>query len=301
MSGINWPAIQAAIQHWVVRGSGLAADRVLWTYEKSGRPPAPHIMLSASAIRMIGHDFTTLDDNPLVFVPLTVSAVDTATDRLAIAAHGLVTGDGPVRLASTGALPAPLAAGVDYWVVAPDAGHVQLASTYVHTGGNNVARGLGSTPNPITVINLTTAGSGTISLSATDETVRAGQELLTRAQGSRQATISMQCLAPEGGGIQAVQILADVLASLQLNVTTLDNAGVGVSDFGEAFAQGGVRLVEGRRGSILEPRAVCDLTVYLASEILGTETTVESLDGQIALQSDGGGALPAIPVKVTRS
>lgn len=301
MSGINWPAIKKAIQNWVVRGSGLPADRVLWTYEKAGRPPAPHIMLSVSSIRMLGHDFTTYEDSPLVFAPLAVASVDAAGNRLAIATHGLVTGDGPVRVSSTGTLPAPLAPGVDYWVVAPDAGHVQLATTYEHTGGNNVARGLGTTPNPVTVIDLTSIGSGTITLLATAETIRAGQELVARAQGQREATIGMQCFAPEGAGIQAVQILSDVLASLQLNVTALDNAGVGVSDFGEASAQGGVRLVEGHRGSILEPRAVCDLTVYLTSDIVGVETTVESVQARVLLQSDGGDALPAIPVEITRS
>lgn len=301
MSGINWPAIQKAIQNWVVRGSGLTPDRVLWTYEKAGRPPAPHIMLSVSSIRMVGHDFTVYDDNPLVFGPLAVASVDATGNRLAIAAHGLVTGDGPVRVSSTGTLPAPLASGVDYWVVAPDAGHVQLATTYEHTGGNNVARGLGATPNPITVIDLTSPGSGAITLLSTARTVRAGQELAARAQGQREATIGMQCFAPEGAGIQAVQILSDVLSSLQLNATLLDNAGVGVSDFGEAYAQGGVRLVEGHRGSVLEPRAVCDLTVYLASEIIGTETTVESVQAQVLLESDGGDAVPAIPVEITRS
>jgi hypothetical protein len=258
-------------------------------------------MLTVQSIRNPVHDFSEKEDNPLTFSPLTVTAVDTAGDRLAIATHGLVTGDGPVRLASTSSLPAPLAAGTDYWIVAPDTGHVQLATTYEHTGGNNVARGLGTTPNPITVIDLTTTGTGTITLSATADTVRAGQELVIRARGIREVVLHVDCFAPEGTGIQAAQILADVQASMQLYVSDLDAAGVGVSDFGEAFAQGGVKFLEGRRGSILEPRAMFDLTFYVSSEITGFDTIVSSLTADLALQSPGGDALPTSPVPVTRS
>lgn len=301
MSAIAWTTIQKALQNWVVAGSGLANDHVLWGYRGAGRPSAPHIILTITSVRNPAHDFAEYEDNPLAFAPLPVLSVDTAADTLAIAAHPLVTADGPVRIASTGALPAPLQADTNYWVVVVDAGHVQLADSYEHAGGNNVARGLGSTPNPVTVLNLTSTGSGAITLSSTADTVRAGQELIQRAQGIREVVMHADCYAPEGSGIQAMQILTDVLAALQLHATELDNAGVGVTDFGEAFAQGGVKLVPGRRGTILEPRAMFDMTFYVASEITGFETIVSSVSADLELQSPGGDALPAIPVQVTRS
>jgi len=301
VSAIAWTAIQKALHTWVVAGSGLPFDHVLWGYRGAGRPTAPHIILTITNVRNPAHDFAKDEDNPLTFGSLTVSSVDFAGNTLAIAGHPLVTGDGPVRVTSTGGLPAPLQAGTDYWVVVVDAGHVQLASTYEHTGGNNVARGLGSTPNPVTVIALTTAGFGTITLSATADTVRAGQEIIARAQGVREVVMHADCYAPEGSGIQAVQILTDVQAALQLYATALDAAGVGVTDFGEAFSQGGVKFVSGRRGTILEPRAMFDTTFYVASEITGFETIVSSVSADLELQSPGGDALPAIPVQVTRS
>lgn len=301
MTAVAWTTIQKALTSWIVGGSGLAADHVLWGYRGAGRPTAPHIILTITTVRNPSHDFTEYEDNPLTFSPLTVANVDTAGNAIAIAGHPLVTGDGPVRIASTGTLPAPLQAGTDYWVVVVDAGHAQLADSYEHTGGNNVARGLGSTPNPVTVIDLTSSGSGTITLSATADTVRAGQEIIARAQGVREVVMHVDCYAPEGSGIQAVQILTDVLAALQLYATALDAAGVGVTDFGEAFAQGGVKFVSGHRGTILEPRAMFDMTFYVASEITGFETIVSSVSANLELQSPGGDALPAIPVQVTRS
>lgn len=294
MSAITWDTIQKALQNWVVAGSGLAADHVLWGYRGAGRPSAPHIILTITSVRNPVHDFIEYEDNPLVFSPLTVSAVDPVADTLAIAGHPLVTGDGPVRVASTGTLPAPLQAGVDYWAVTVDADHVRLADSYVHTGGNFPG-------NPITTIDLTSSGSGTITLSATASTVRAGQELVARAQGVREVVMHADCYAPEGSGIQAVQILTDVQAALQVYATALDAAGVGISDFGEAGAQGGVKFVSGRRGTILEPRAMFDLSFYVSSEITGAETIISGVSANLELQSPGGDALPAIPVQVTRS
>ncbi len=301
MTAIPWPQIQKALQNWVVTGSGLASDHVLWGYRGAGRPTAPHIILTIQSVRNPAHDFTVYEDNPLVFAAQAVSAVDIVADTLAIASHPFVTADGPVQVASTGALPAPLTAGTDYWIVVADADHVRLATSYENTGGNNVARGLGATPNPITVIDLTSAGSGAITVVATEDTVRAGQEIVARAQGVREVVLHFDCYAPEGTGIEAVQILSDVLSSLQLHVTELDAAGVGVTDFGEAFSQGGVKFVEGRRGSILEPRAMLDLTFYVASQLVGTETIISSVSADLELQSPGGDALPAIPVQATRS
>lgn len=299
MSSINWPAVQKAIQNWVVRGSGLAANRVIWSLYGSPRPPAPHIVLSVTSVRGMAQDFITTAPKPLVVATQVVGAVSAAADTLTVTGHPYVTADGPFRLTTTGTLPGGLAPDTDYWIVVVDENTVQIADSFNDTGGNNVARGLGTVPNPITVVDITSAGTGTMSIVPSEATVRAGEELQVIAQGDREITISFTCFAPEGAGVQAVEILTNVMASLQLNVTALDDAGIGVDDAG-AFARG-VRLLEGRRGDILEPRAMTELTVYVTSEVLGVETTVTSIVGSVELQSVSGTPLAAIPVQVTRS
>jgi len=56
--------------------------------------------------------------------------VTAATDVIAETAHGMETGDGPVRVSNSGgALPAGLAAATDYWVIAASANTFKLASS----------------------------------------------------------------------------------------------------------------------------------------------------------------------------
>jgi hypothetical protein len=290
---LAWPTVSRAIATWVRGGSGLDNDHVFFAYEGKPRPPAaPYIVITVQAVKGVGHDWSTYEDNPLEFDPLTVTAVDTSANTLAIAAHPFANGDGPIRL--TGALPAPLALATDYWVIYGDAGHVKLATSYANTGGQ-LPLGAGNT---ITPIDLTTTGSGTIQVLATADTVPAGKELAHVAQGFREVTLHLECIAPEDGGYAATVMLSNVIASLQLYTYDLDQAGVGISDFGQSFSQGGVQLLEGRRGGILEPRAMCDVTFYLASTITGFMTTVDSLSGTATLENEGGIALPAISVHI---
>lgn len=71
--------------------------------------------------------------------------------ELAIAGHGQVTGAGPFYIASSDTIPAGATALTPYWLIVLDAGSVQLASSPA-----NAAAG--------TAITLTSAGSGTITL-----------------------------------------------------------------------------------------------------------------------------------------
>ena len=76
------------------------------------------------------------------------SAISSATDKLTKTAHGLNTGDGPCAVYNAGgALPAPLAAATDYWVIKVDADNIKLA-----TSSANAFIG--------TAIDLTTNGTG---------------------------------------------------------------------------------------------------------------------------------------------
>lgn len=51
------------------------------------------------------------------------------TDTFNKAAHGLLTGDGPVQLTSSGGLPPELALLTDYWIIKTGAGTFKLASS----------------------------------------------------------------------------------------------------------------------------------------------------------------------------
>lgn len=101
----------------------------------------------------------TNTDRPLVVADDVVEAVDTGADTLQLTAHGLKTGDGPLRLTTTGTLPTGLATGTDYWVIEDDVDNIQLADA-LSDAINGVA------------IDLTAAGSGTHTLVDTADTKR---------------------------------------------------------------------------------------------------------------------------------
>lgn len=95
------------------------------------------------------------DTTPLVSADDTVESVSVSLDTLTLTAHGLLTGDGPFRLTTTGTLPAPLALAIDYWVIRIDADTIKLALTL---GGS--------------AIDISATGSGTHTLSDTATTAR---------------------------------------------------------------------------------------------------------------------------------
>ncbi len=65
----------------------------------------------------------------LTFSNITFTA-DSVTDKLTATAHGLQTGDGPLRVSNSGgALPGNLVAGVDYWAIFVDANNIKLAAS----------------------------------------------------------------------------------------------------------------------------------------------------------------------------
>lgn len=102
---------------------------------------------------------------PVVIADDDVDAVTEGSDTLTITGHGYKTGDGPVRIASDGVLPGGLFAGVDYWVGVVDANTVKLfASRATLLAGGSVAAS--------TAIDITSAGTGTHTISDTSATER---------------------------------------------------------------------------------------------------------------------------------
>lgn len=75
-------------------------------------------------------------------------AVDTGTDTVAVPAHGLATGFGPVQVTNPGTLPTGIAALTNYWLICPTSGTIKFA-----TSRANALAG--------TAVNITAAGSGT--------------------------------------------------------------------------------------------------------------------------------------------
>ncbi len=77
-----------------------------------------------------------------------VDTVDTTDNELDIASHAYVTGDGPVRLTTSGTIPGGLATGTDYWVVVVNSGAIKLSESFEFAMRNKT-------------IDITSAGTGT--------------------------------------------------------------------------------------------------------------------------------------------
>ncbi len=286
---IAWDTVMPAIQGFVVEASGLDATAVVWSFNAAPQV-RPYIEINISNTVQIHHDGVDEENNPLTFSPFTVTA-DHTTGKLHHVAHGRTTGDGPIQLTSGGTLPAGLDLAKDYWFIVIDADNVNLAATFQDTGGNYIG-------NPITPVGFTDNGSGTITISDTEDTVAAGRDVKRTASGFREVTLTLQCFCETGKGIQAMSILTTVVSSLALHVDELNEAGVGVTDVGVAYLAGGVRQLEGRRGSILEPRALCDLTVYMDSELVDYIGSIEVIDMAVKLEQVDGTELDEIDLEI---
>lgn len=66
--------------------------------------------------------------HPLVVADDTFTTTH-AADTLTAASHGLLTGDGPIRVSSDDTLPDGLTADTDYWIIYVDANTVKLAAS----------------------------------------------------------------------------------------------------------------------------------------------------------------------------
>jgi hypothetical protein len=266
----------------------------VWAQQDAPRPPSPAIELRISNIGEFGGpSWADTKPNPFTFSTLTVTAVDTAANTFAIAGHGLLTGDGPVRPASTLVLPSPLAPATDYWVIAPDADHVQFAVSYQNTGGG---QGAG---NPTTPIDLTDAGSGVITLAATADTVRAGQELLEVARGYRNVTLEIHCHSVDGVSMAMAQaILGRVVTRLAWysQMTRLDAANIGFLKADRVRAIGGVR-----DALLFEPRAYLEIRFNIPAEESGQPLSIFSRAQTTGSISDPTGSVVTDPLDIPRT
>ena len=267
---MNWVTVQKAIQNWIVAGSGLAANKVVWEGQNQApRPAPPFIGLNLLTLGTSGRDWANMVDNPLVVADIAVDAVTFAADTMTIAAHGRTTGDGPFQWTSTVALPGGMSLATDYWLVVVDAATVKLTTTF--------AFAMAAVP---TILDLAHDGFGTHTMTDTADTVAAGEECLHTARGTRTAVISAQCYAATSvGASAAVQTLNDAMGARVLPSIrdALVTAGVGVAGIEPiTYAGGSVGS-----GSSFEPRAVTTIRIFLAQESTETGTYIESADDPV--------------------
>lgn len=264
---MNWPTIRAAIAAWVRTGSGFDDEHVIWSQMGRPRPSGPYVEMALRNVRILGQDWLEVDDNPLVLADDLIESVNTGTDELTLTGHAYETGDGPVRLTTSGTLPGGLALATDYWVIVVDADTIQLAASFLDA--------IDVSP---TAIDITSAGTGTHTISDTSETARAGEEISHLARGTREAILQLQCFAGESETVGAhvpLATLESVLAAARLPTArdALVAGGVGV------LRSGGVTLFDGTLGfSVFEPRAVVDVYLHLVSEVTELGTYVERVE-----------------------
>jgi hypothetical protein len=95
------------------------------------------------------------------------------TDELAIEGHGLLTGDGPFALSSSGTLPAPLTATQLYFVKKIDNDHVKVAVSKKRAVAG-------------TTVNITTTGTGTHTLT----TATSDAAMFERLKSNKPVTVA---------------------------------------------------------------------------------------------------------------
>lgn len=153
------------------RNEPVAAKRraTLFVYDVDGQPAAATTLFDGTNELLVdqgdGHYVAaggTLSntDRPLVVADDTIESVDTTGETLTLTAHGLLTGDGPIQFSNSGgSLPGGISAATDYYVIKVDADKISIATSLA-----NALAG--------TAVNLTSAGSGTNTLSDTADTKR---------------------------------------------------------------------------------------------------------------------------------
>jgi len=268
---MNWPAIENAINAWIAAGAGSGVT-VIWGGQGGPRPAVPFISCLVTSMAVVGRDWVSYEDDPITFDDITIESVDHATDTLTASAHGRSTGDGPVRLTTTGTLPTGLVLATDYWIIRSTADTWKLAASF--------QLAMAAAP---TAVAFSSAGSGIHTLSDTASTTAAGAEILHTARGVRSLALSIQCFADGPlGAASAAAILANVVAAVNLPTgrDALVAAGLG---FIAAEQIQGIGAVLGV--STWEPRAVTTVRFSLASEVSEAGTYIEIVEDPVGTVS----------------
>jgi len=259
---VDWELFYSRVAQWVLAGTGLPESKILWSQNKAPRPAADGIVMRVMHVDFAGDGWVDYEDNPLVFADKAMTSVDAATNTATLVGHGLSTGAGPVRVSTTGTLPGGLAVDTDYWLIAPTANTLKFAATFIDTGGADIANA--PSGNPITPIDLSSAGTGTLTISCTDDTVAAGAELAYVASGQMEVVVTIECHTVDSiGSDTAVAVLHRLAARANLPsmIAILDEAGAGVLDLEP------VKAIRGKMDALaFEPRAVLDVMFSIVAD-----------------------------------
>ncbi len=163
----------------------------------------------------------TVGGQLLAFTDFTFTA-DNTTDQLTKTAHGLETGDGPVRTSNSGgALPGGLTAGTDYWVIKIDANNFKLAIS----SDANAFAGI--------AIDITSNGTGTQTLNHQPTTKRSSDATVTRnltvgglvnsLTFANNASITLQGTGSYKHGLKTLPIHAALAVAVVGTVTFTNN------------------------------------------------------------------------------
>jgi len=257
---IVWTDIEDAIFDWVVAATGLPEEQVLHEKGQTQRPTEPYIGIQL-AIEKKGQDWINTVDKPLTLAADDVDVVDFANDELDVTGHAYVTGDGPVRLTTTGTLPTGLALDTDYWVIVIGVDTIQLAATFQDA------------INPVPVpVSFSDAGSGTHTINGTASTARAGEEIQHTVRGTRLLTITLQAYGGDPTqDNRPAALLHNVMTKVILPsiADPLNAAGVSPAIFSQ------VQELDVTIGSDIDRRGLLTVTAHLAEEISEDGTYIE--------------------------
>lgn len=254
----HWVEKQKALQNWVVACTGLSADHVIWGGQQGFRPTQPAIVMSLMFINDGGMPWVDHVNNTLTITPLTVTSDGVGTFTSA-AAHGRTTGDGPFYLNGTD-LPLGTDDETKYWLI------VTSPTTFM------LAISLANAVNGFSVV-LSDAGSGTITLESSEETVPYGAELLFKQRALMKAILTLQCYTAVGVGLDMAQAILwrvnakRLLPSIKDIIESKNIGVIGVEQ---------VRTIGGTQDLVLfEPRAFVDVQLHITSEDEETGNGIE--------------------------
>lgn len=266
----DWSAKDEAIRAWVVEGTGLA-DGLVYFAQGKPRPQATHVALTTLTDRSVSDGWVRYAQNFLTFADLAVESVDEVGDTLESAAHARQTGDGPVRLTTTGVAPGGLAVATDYWVIVDDADNVQLATTFKRAMAGQA-------------IDITDAGTGDHAIVDTATTQRQGEELTEYAEGVDRIEVQLQCIAtPPAGPSTARAILSKLKrrSSLSKMNAQLRAAGLGLIGFETIQSTNPIANT-----TTFEPRAITVVAFHVTTQESSTQTVIAQVE--VTNQLTGG-------------
>lgn len=294
---ITWSTASKKIVRWLAAGCDIPNGAVAWTGQFENLPKDPDgvpytTWLSAKLLASdgVGTDWLRFEANPLELADDVVESVDAAANSLTLTAHAYKTGDGPVRLMTTGTLPAGLVLATDYWVVKLTANTIKLVASRAAAVADPV----------VAFVDITGVGVGTHTIVDTPDTRRVLEEIKIIAEGNRSAILSLQLFSDFAFGELRAQAVLERLRSsrtLPSQLELLRSAGFAVSRFGQPRVVGDTSA---SRSALFELRAVCEVHLNYVDGVGEAGTTIEGFEVEAHIDDSTGEELDVETFAVER-